>query len=328
MKTVPVFFICDDNYVKILHVALSSVKAFASPKNNYNIHILTSGLSKKNADSFSIFNAKNFNIFVEDVTDAIGGREKILKSDFFPITTYFRMFIPNHFPQYDKAICLDVDLVLNADIAELYAVNLGGDWIGGVAKNRGKDNKTNEYEKSAEKKIDDPPPPNVYHYAEKFIGVPLGDYFNNGVLLMNCKKLREIDLEGQCWNILQKAPQIKKFDCEQGCFNYICKGKVVFLPKTWNYVARNERLPIEEIKLIHYSLNLKPWICSNIAYQDKFWEHAKNTIFYNDLLRTIDENNKKNASATLDERTKVVFNMPADPDFNTSLEKLLLTLGE
>jgi lipopolysaccharide biosynthesis glycosyltransferase len=274
-KTVPVFFVVDDNYVAVLHVALQSLRSFASTKNTYNIHILTSGLTKKHTESFSAFNAPNFHVHVENLTSAIAGRENILQSDHFPIATYFRMFIPKHFPQYDKVICLDDDLVLNADIAELYDTDLGDNYVAGYAKNAPFKN---------EHISGDNPKNAFWEYAEKFIGVSIYEYVNNGVLVMNTKILREIDLEGRVFEILKKAPQIKEFDCEQGCFNYICKGKSLFLPRAWNYIPNNVPLPLDAVKLIHYSLARKPWQGADIQYADIFWKHAKGTAFYNDLV--------------------------------------------
>ena len=42
------------------------------------------------------------------------------------------LFIPSIFPEYDKVIYLDSDIVVNCDIAELYNKDMGDNIIGAV----------------------------------------------------------------------------------------------------------------------------------------------------------------------------------------------------
>ena len=45
------------------------------------------------------------------ITDRIENR---LRSDYFTMTIYFRIFIPDMYPEYDKAIYIDSDIVVMA----------------------------------------------------------------------------------------------------------------------------------------------------------------------------------------------------------------------
>lgn len=45
------------------------------------------------------------------ITDRIENR---LRSDYFTMTIYFRIFIPDMYPEYDKAIYIDSDIVVPA----------------------------------------------------------------------------------------------------------------------------------------------------------------------------------------------------------------------
>ncbi|TXJ87231.1 hypothetical protein FU655_07970 [Lactobacillus delbrueckii] len=40
-----------------------------------------------------------------------------LRADFFTLSIFYRLFITELFPEYDKAVYIDADTVLNADIA-------------------------------------------------------------------------------------------------------------------------------------------------------------------------------------------------------------------
>ena len=58
---------------------------------------------------------------LECITDKMGTR---LRADFFTLTIFFRLFIPEMFKEYDKCIYLDSDIVVPGDISKLYNVDL------------------------------------------------------------------------------------------------------------------------------------------------------------------------------------------------------------
>lgn len=62
-----------------------------------------------------------------DTVKSITNREEnLLRCDFFTLTIYFRLFLAQMFPQYDKGIYLDSDIVVPGDISQLYQTPLTG----------------------------------------------------------------------------------------------------------------------------------------------------------------------------------------------------------
>ena len=66
------------------------------------------------------------NYYIEKVKD------KLYTRDYYTKTTYFRLFIPDLYPQYDKVLYLDSDIVVLGDIAELYNTNIKGNLVAAV----------------------------------------------------------------------------------------------------------------------------------------------------------------------------------------------------
>ena len=267
-KVIPIFFAVDDNYISILHVALQSLLSQASPEFFYNIHILRDNLSEANQKSLDVFNGDNVKIIINNVEEAASGRAKKMHAKYYHSKAiYYRIFIPEMFPEYKKVLYLDCDLVLNADISELFNYNIQGNYLGAI-------------------------PcqvigtvPIFTNYAEKFLGINAHEYFNSGVLVMNCEVLREVKFEEKFFELLDR---FKLEICpDQDYLNLLCYGKTKIFPITWNkmpLIGSHEKL--EELKLVHYNLSQKPWRYDNIPYGELFWKHAKNTTQYDALIKS------------------------------------------
>lgn len=58
--------------------------------------------------------------------------ENYLRAQFFTMSIFYRLFIPNLFPQYDKAVYLDADTIICTDIAKLYNTEIGDNMFASV----------------------------------------------------------------------------------------------------------------------------------------------------------------------------------------------------
>jgi len=267
-KIIPIFFAVDNAYVKLLHVALHGLVSHASKEYTYYIHVINEGLTKENKDSLKTFESDNFKIFIDDVSEIAAEYTNLMEGKYYNGSTiYYRAFIPRLFPQYKKAIYLDSDIAINGDISEFYNIDLDGNYIIAVTE------PTVQIV------------PAFREYVEKFIGVGTSDkYFNSGVIVLNCDKLRKINFQEKFFNILKKVQLDVAPD--QDVLNYLCRGKVVYAPRVWNANPNTEKdLPIKDIKLLHYNLATKPWIFDKIPHEDLFWNHAKQTMFYKELRK-------------------------------------------
>ena len=70
---------------------------------------------------------------------------------------------------------------------------------------------------------------------------------------------------------------------DQDCLNLICKDKVFYYGVEWNKLpigGEADTLP----NLIHFNLTMKPWNYDGILYGGYFWDYAKTTAFYDDII--------------------------------------------
>lgn len=267
MREIPVFFSIDDGYAPFLAAALKSAIAKSSKKRNYVAVILYEKLSLENQRKLKNMETDNFKISfkemksgLESITDRMSNR---LRCDYFTLTIYFRLFIPAMFPEYDKGIYIDSDVVLNADLAELFDTEIGDNYIGACP----------------DFSIQEVPP--LVHYIENAVGVNRLEYINSGVLLMNLKALREAKLDYHFLRLLNEY----HFDCiapDQDYINAMCNGKIYYLGEEWDAMPNENKPELENPKLIHYNLFSKPWCYDGIQYGELFWQYVRETEFYDE----------------------------------------------
>lgn len=265
-KPIPIFFSTDRNYVPILHVAIQSLVSNSHKAYNYNIHILGENLTEDDKLSYECYKSDNIKIFFTDMENIIGKYAAVMNTRYYySKAIYFRTFIPDLFPQYEKVLYLDSDIAFNADAAELFNYNIGENYVGAV---------TCETVNTSE----------VFsNYAEKFLGMKMPKYFNSGVIIMNCKILRKIKFVDKFYDLMNKI--VLDVCPDQDAYNLLCQGKVVFLPAVWNKIPRVDSTEtLEEVKIVHYNLSLKPWRYDGILYGELFWNHAMHTPTYERLL--------------------------------------------
>lgn len=283
-KEIPVFFAVDNGYIPFLSVALRSLIDNTSRENIYAIKILYTNVTEENKIKIKKYETENISIEFVDLNKQLEEiKEKLYTRNYFSNTTYYRLFIPELYPEYDKAVYIDSDTVCLSDIAELYNTDMGDNLIAGIPD-------------GVIQAID------IFKdYVERVVGVAdYNNYFNAGVIVMNLKELRDYKFEEKFIYMLEKI----KFEVaqDQDYLNRLCKGRVKILDYSWN------RMPVmgkteEKINLIHYNLGAKPWYFDNVVYQEYFWEYAKKTEFYNEIkelgTKYTDEDKERDDSNSL-----------------------------
>jgi lipopolysaccharide biosynthesis glycosyltransferase/glycosyltransferase involved in cell wall biosynthesis len=137
-----------------------------------------------------------------------------------------RTAYPQMFPQYDKVLSLDIDVVITEDIGCLWDIDLTDYYFAGVAE------------------------------EGRSTGGPRDIYANFGVIMMNLDKLRRDGLG----NKLIEAVNTEKFGCpEQDAFNKLCRGHIYQLPNDYNVTVYSHITgePLQE-RVLHYA-GLKYW---------------------------------------------------------------------
>lgn len=263
-KEIPVFFAADKNYLPFLSVALTALTAHASKNYFYRVHVLHDG-KDLGEDTQKIFDmqTKNCSVAFFDVAERLKEIADVTHCrDYYTNAIFYRLFIPDAFPQYDKAIYFDCDTVLLADVAELFDIDIGDNLVGAVAD-------------QAVASV-----PAFCDYTKNALGIAPDKYFNSGVLTMNLKRLREMNFCDCFTSVLRSYKFIVAPD--QDALNLICKNKVHYYAKSWNAMPSAEK-KLEVLKLVHYNLCLKPWYYEGVPYGEYFWQYAEQTPFFAEI---------------------------------------------
>ena len=259
---IPIFFACDEGFVKYTMVSMKSIMENADRSRKYHIYILHMGITEATQAKVLAMADEEFAIDFVDVTDKMRSiADKLPIRDYYSNTTYFRLFIPDMFPQYRKALYIDSDTIVVGNIAELYDHKLGKLYAG-VCPDR----------VVAQTDI-------LGDYVEKVLGVKRARYFNAGVMLMNCSQFRENHLLDEFLEMLHVYLFVVAQD--QDYLNLICKNQVLYMEPKWNAQVFGElACPEEEVGLFHFNMAAKPWHYEDCRLAEYFWKYAKMTADY------------------------------------------------
>ena len=266
-KIIPIFFSCDDNYYKYTAVTLRSIMENASKDFNYKIYVLNIDIKEETKNRAYKELEDNFEIEFVDVSsyyDSI--RDKLPIRDYYTKTTYFRLFIAEMFPNYDKAIYIDSDIIVRGDISKFYNTDLGNNLVGAC----------NE---QAMVQMD------VFGtYVERNLGLDRNHYFNAGHILINCKLFREECVLDQFINLLNV------YECkvtqDEDYLNIICNNRVEWINQSWNVESFGDlKLTVQDkdVNAVHYIMWGKPWKCDS-KFSILFWQYAKLTSYYDEIM--------------------------------------------
>jgi len=263
-KVVPIFFAADENYLPYLTVAIHSLKQNASRACAYEIYVMNASMDMSATDKIKKYEEEDFHIHFIDVSAQVEMVKDALQlRDYYTGATYYRIFIAGMFPQYDKALYIDSDVVLTGDVSELFDTDLGDALVGAIPD-------------ESVQLI-----PQFGLYTKEVLGIDAPDYFNAGVLLMNLKAFRDSDFYGEFCALLKKYKFCVAQD--QDYLNVLCAGRVKYVGLEWNKMPIGGEKALTP-KLIHYNLTLKPWHYEDVLYKEFFWDTAKKTEYYDRIL--------------------------------------------
>lgn len=271
-KVVPVFLTINSAYAPYAAATIHSLTKHADPKRYYRVIILHDGLNLVNRIRLRSLVTRNVALQFKKISHSLYLKAVIMYcakrkglGDFFSAAVYYyRFFIPRLFPQYGKAVYLDSDTILLDDVGKLFDTELGENVVAAM------------------------PDPKVTvirefrDYVDKAVGVPHAEYVNDGVMVMDLKKMRKMKYLSTMVNL------IKKYDADlvapdQDYLNVILRGRISKMDARWN-MEPSEKLP-KDAKLVHFNLFNKPWHYKNVPCEKLFWNAARGTGFTGDLRR-------------------------------------------
>lgn len=288
--TVPIVFAANNAYVPMVGTTIYSLLVNASEASFYDIYILETDIDEKNKTRLQALVSpyKNARLTFINTTQFVSSYNLSTANEHISKETYYRFLVQELLPFYDKVIYLDSDLIILDDIAKLYKLDLDGnllaaaldlDFLGNVNK---KDTKRYEYATEV-LKMKDP-------YS----------YFQAGVLILNTEALRNHITTKEWIEFAEQHPDYIYND--QDMLNSMCEGRVVTIPQEWNLLnnafSRYENIfsfapktpyvdflnAQDNVKILHYAGIEKPWRAGHCHMRSIFFEYAKGTPFYEELL--------------------------------------------
>ena len=193
----------------------------------------------------------------------------------------YKFDIANIFPDIDKMLYLDGDILVRKDLSELFETDISGCYAAVV-----KDYKPMTYD-----------PPQTHK-----LGVPQHTaYFNSGVMLMNLDNLRRDDIYRK---LIDYRKNGVNFFMDQDALNVAFGEKVVYLPLKYNIMssvmghfsgkqiqkyyqldtADKEKM-YAEASIVHLCTKYKPWEYSNVPFADEWYTHYLNSPIDGTLAR-------------------------------------------
>lgn len=271
-----IIFASDNNYAMPCMVAMASL-LYNTDSKDCDIHILTEGFNEKNTAALNRLR-QHFN--EASISLDIVGNNFLLKdaiiSSRFPIANFFRLLIPQIY-DFEKALYLDCDIIVNKDISPLWNIDITNHACGMV--------------------IDQDCDDITLHNRIDSYDLP---YYNAGVMLMNLELWRKENITDKVMTFMKNFPQCCLYP-DQDAINKVVGDKILELPCQYNVqenwfkpsdrwgVHKNKWTKIEDAlkspTIIHYTGHDKPW--------SKVCPHPFKAFYkdYGQFLYSSDKNN-------------------------------------
>ncbi len=280
-----------DYYVPYLYVTIFSFLEYKSDNDIYNIIILTADISKNNIELLKQLESikKNVYITIYDVGSLISDYS-FKANNHISVETFYRLFIPYIFKNFDKIIFLDSDLIIKRNIADILKESNFNYTINAT---RDPDYISQYY--SIEK---------VNKYTDDIIKLSeVENYFQAGVLVFNIKLFNQkYSLE----KLLNYASSREFIYLDQDVMNHFFEDDIFHINMKWNVMSNCADIRLLNIRLfapksiynqylearkepyiIHYAGYAKPWDRPEDDFANDFWEVARKTYVYEIILKRL-----------------------------------------
>lgn len=278
-----------NEYAPYLAVTLQSVLDNSSPKTNYDIVVLSGGISRQNQTLLQNIKKGHSNVslrFVEVMPFL--EQYNLYSRDWYHPIIYARLMLPELMKEYQKVLYIDSDIISNVDIAELYGCDLHNYLIGAIR----------DVGQTAVYKSDES---YIRSYIDDYLGLqnPF-DYINSGVVLFNIPLFRgEFSIE-----FLFDYATSRHWEWQdQDIFMTLFSGRIYVMEQKWNYLCRwyhedkymveitapkefyNEFMDAREApNIAHFIVNSFRQENPQADWNEIFWDYAKRTPYYELIL--------------------------------------------
>ena len=266
-NSIPVVVVTDQHYVIHLAALLKSIEQNHTSGEKIDVYVIEDGVTKSSKKKIlASVSADMFSITWVKMQDCIPpGVTLPLDRTSYPVTIYLRLFIQYIVPAgTQKAVFLDVDMILLEDISTLYLTDLGNNIIGAV-----QDPRIMTFDNSWG---------GILNYQE--LGFePKTKYFNTGLLLINTSEWAKQGFAQRVIDCINNNIKYAQYPDQYG-FNVELANQWLELDTRWNYFASGD---LEHPYLIHF-ISRKPFYTSynyNMRYKELFYSYVKQTEWRN-----------------------------------------------
>lgn len=307
MDTINIALSFNNNFCQLAAGALESIVRTSTPAHQYIISVIQNDVTEQNQHLLKeICNKNNIAIgFITFNPRVEAGKELYMRS-YFSYECYSRLFLHRIFPDLDRILYTDVDVIVNSDLAELYKIDLGKYPIAALKTATGfrsfehpnvfskedlvklalpKDTELTQYQ-------------NIYEYRTEHLKIPedkLHTYFSSGTMVIDLKQYGEIVERG-----LEEIIGNAYVWPDQDILNILFRGNALILDQSYcvhpnrlfEYISIFGKLP----DIIHYYGSLKPNKSMSRPGDKEYWKSISNTEYYYPILEGFIESKIQNTA--------------------------------
>ena len=269
---------CNDAYSPYCGTMITSVLN-NNRMERIEVNVLTSDIGEDNKEKFEEL-ASEYNQVINVVyVNPDHFKDVPLKSGHSNLTkeAYYRLLLPEILSDTKKVLYLDCDLIIRANLRELWETNIDGCAFACV-KDRS----------------------DIVIERVKALGYDQHDsYFNSGVTLMNLAFLKEFGFTEKAFTFISSNRHLIKY-VDQCVINAVCHGYIRELPIKWNMIVPffmkrpmvveeqrdNLELYISNPYIIHFTTEYKPWFKEcNHPYKCEYWRYQELSPWHNQTIQ-------------------------------------------
>ena len=268
METINIVLTSSEYYAPYTYVLMLSI--LENTSREIKFYIMTNDMTDLTKDRFEKLKEKH-NFEIEYV--AVDTKDYPLpKQQRANAIVYSKMNLPKFIPNLKKCLVFDSDIIVKIDVGEIYDIDLGDNYVAWVPDQI---DITLKKEKM---------------WLDNFNMPKNKQYINSGVLLLNLEAYKKDNIEQKLIENYKKfKDDILFFD--QDLFYITLSDKCIYLDYEYNYLSQapytdpklKNRLR-QSSKIIHYGFDYKPWNYPEEEQAEIWWQYARKTPFYEELL--------------------------------------------
>ncbi len=283
---IPIILSSDNNQVNAMAVVMTSAIETAAEGTYYDFYcFLSDNVAEENRrrlNRCAESPRQNCSVTLVDMSkyfdnNAIQYSGKVGMVHSVTTPALYRLKAPSVLSHLDKVLYLDTDTMVRTDLRELFETPMDNVYMAGVPVVWAQIKKSDR------------------NRWLKQSGIPGMDYYvNSGVLLMNLKAMRENNIEEKCLALVGKKEFAPLDPADQLILNYVCYGKIGFVPCRYNvtmsnikhaklmtalYSAKEVREAFDNPAVIHWTGAGKPWKYYDVLLAHEWWRRYMQSPF-------------------------------------------------